>query len=252
MLVCNFAAMKPFSSKQYFYLSLLLACRIIESNSTPSELKDCLCQYCSAGLSRLARGGKTFCILIKAVRKKMWLWKFFTGASSVPPNRQAPLLQQNSEDLFIFKVRSFSCAGGDCWGRLRGQNADVSWLLQLVPPVHRLRPQTPHPCGFLFILSSCGLISPWRPHQGYDRSQLVAVIELCLFEPSENMCKAFKHFPPPPPKIECLFPDLPFSFQLTDLIVIHLSAIVSVLSKGTENRYDKCLNMRFNLASVVL
>lgn len=65
-----------FSSKQYFYLSLMLACRIIESNSTLSELKDCLCQYQSAGLSRLARGGKHFCILIKAVRKKMWLWKF--------------------------------------------------------------------------------------------------------------------------------------------------------------------------------
>lgn len=55
-----------------------------------------------------------------------------------------------------------------------------------------------------------------------------------------------------PPKIKCLFPELPFRFQLTNLIVIHLSTIVSILSKGTENRCDKCLNMRFNLASVVL
>lgn len=27
---------------------------------------------------------------------------------------------------------------------------------------------------------------------------------------------------------------------------------MSILSKGTENRCDKCLNMRFNLASVVV
>lgn len=183
--------MKPFSSKQYFYLSLLLACRKIESNSTP-ELKDRLCQYHSAGFCRLARGGRPFCILIKAVRKKMWLWTLFTGASSVPLNRQAPVLQENGEDLFIFKARSFSCAGGGCWGRLRGQNADVSWLLQLVLQVHSLHPQAPHHCRLLFISSSFGLVSPWRSHEGYDRSQLVAVIELCIFEPSENIFKAFK------------------------------------------------------------
>lgn len=185
--------MKPFSSKQYFYLSLLLACRIIESNPTPSELKDCLCQYHSVGLSRLARGRKSFCILIKAVRKKMWLWKFFTGASSVPLNRQPPVLQENSEDLFIFKVRSFSCAGGDCWRRLWGQNAHGSWLLQLLLQVRGLHPQAPHPHRLLFISSSFGLVSTWRPHQGYDGSQPVAVMELCLIEPSENTFKAFKH-----------------------------------------------------------
>lgn len=121
MLVYNFAAMKLFSSKQYFYLSLLLACRIMESNSAPPELKDCLCQCRSAGLSRLARGGRPFCILIKAVRKKMWLSKFFPGASSAPLNRQAPVLQETSEDLFILKARSFPRAGGGCWGRLRAR-----------------------------------------------------------------------------------------------------------------------------------
>lgn len=56
----------------------------------------------------------------------------------------------------------------------------------------------------------------------------------------------------PPPKIKCVFPEVPFRFHLTNLIVIHLSALVSVLSEGTENRCDKCLNKRFNLASVVL
>jgi len=55
-----------------------------------------------------------------------------------------------------------------------------------------------------------------------------------------------------PPKMKCLFPELTFRFQLTNLIVIHLSTIVSILSNGTENRCDKCLNMRSNLASVVV
>lgn len=80
----------------------------------------------------------------------------------MPLNRQAPVLQKNSKDLLIFKVRSFSCAGGDCWERLQGQNTGASWLLQLVLEVHSLHPQAPsHPCRVLFISSSFGLISPW-------------------------------------------------------------------------------------------
>lgn len=112
----------------------------------------------------------------------------------MPLNRQAPVLQKNSKDLLIFKVRCFSCAGGDCWGRLQGQNIGASWLLQLVLQVHSLHPQAPsHRRRVLFISSSFGLISPWRSHEGYDRSQIVTVMELCLSEPSENMFKAFKH-----------------------------------------------------------
>lgn len=78
----------------------------------------------------------------------------------------------------------------------------------------------------------------------------MAAMEPCQSEPSENMFKAAKCFFPP--KIKCLFPELPFRFQLKNLIVIHLSTIMSIFSKGTESSCDKCLNRRFNLASVVL
>lgn len=183
MLVYNFTAMKPCSSKQYFYLSLLLACRIIESDSTPSELKDCLYQYRSAGLSRLARGGRPFCVLIKVLGKKR--------KSSL---LESPQCLWIGEDLFVFKVKSFSSAGGDCWGRLQGQNADVWWLLQIMLWAHSLQPQAPHPCRLLFISLSFSLISHGRSsHKGYDRSQTVAVMELCLSEPPGNLVKAFKH-----------------------------------------------------------
>lgn len=47
----------------------------------------------------------------------------------MPLNRQASDLQENTEDLFIFKVKSFSCAGDDCWRRLQGHNTGASRLL---------------------------------------------------------------------------------------------------------------------------
>lgn len=118
--------------------------------------------------------------------------------------------------------------------------------------VHSLHPQAPQPCRLLFISSCFGLISPWRAHEGYNRSQMLSVMELCLCEPTENKFKAFKHQLLFPSRIKCLFPELPFRFRLTNLIVINSSSIVSTFSKGTENRCDKCLNMRFNLTSVVL
>lgn len=127
----------------------------------------------------------------------------------------------------------------------------ASWPLYLVLQVHSLHPQAPQPCGLLFISSSSGLVSPWRPHEGHSRSQTLPVMELCLCEPTESKFEAFKQqlFPS---RIKCLFPELHFRFQLTSLIVINLSSIVTTFSKGTENRCDKCLNMRFNLTSVVL
>lgn len=134
---------------------------------------------------------------------------------------------------------------------LPGKVVGPSRLLQLVLQVHSLHPQAPQPCRLLFISSSSGLLSPWRPHEGHSRSQTLSVMELCLCEPTENKFEAFKHqlFPS---RIKCLFPELHFRFQLTNLIVINLSSIVSTFSKGTESRCDKCLNMRFNLTSVVL
>lgn len=154
---------------------------------------------------------------------------------------QAPVLQENSEDLFVFKVRSVSC----CQGRLWVHRGFCSLFCRSIPAPPRLH--SPEDS----ISSSSGLESPWRHHEGYSRSQTLSVMELCLCEPTESKFKAFKHqlFPS---RIKCLFPELPFSLQLTNLIVINLSSIVSTFSKGTENRCDKCLNMRFNLMSVVL
>lgn len=96
--------------------------------------------------------------------------------------------------MFVFKAKSFSSAGGDCWEKLQGQNADVLWLLQIMLWVHSLQLQAPHPGRLLFISSSFSFICHGRSsHEGYDRSQTVAVMELCLSEPSENLFKAFKH-----------------------------------------------------------
>lgn len=182
----------------------------------------------------------------------MSLWRFFSGVSSVPLSRQAPVLQE-SRALFPFLRWEMAVALlAAAWGRLLDQTTVMSQLLWHVMLSHSLYPQAPYHCRWPFIPSSFSFVSPWRP-ESCSRSRTVAAMELCQSGLSENMFKASKCLPPPrPPKIKCLFPEVPFRFHLTNLIVIHLSAIMSILSKGTENRCDKCLNKRFNLASVVL